>query len=145
LAFGSVEPCLVKFLKIKLRNNPMYTPVLKSQAKTFVPAQFVQLQVKQVNSLTCEQLVFTIINSEIARFKREKVNVDAKTVRESYQAFYAGWTQPQLMQAAMNVVQIYDQTTKIWRLVTSEAEIKQKQAEFSKRYHFFKNRAALAA
>jgi hypothetical protein len=133
----------VKFLEIKLRNKPMYTPVLKSQAQTFVPAQFVQL--KQVKELTCEQLVFTIINSEIARFKRDKVNVDAKTVRESYQAFYAGWTQPQLMQAAMNVVQIYDQTTKIWRLVTSKAEIKQKQAEFSKRYHFFKNRAVLAA
>ena len=95
----------------------MYTPVLKTQAQTFVPTKFVQLQVKQVKELTCEQLVFTIINSEIARFKREKVNVDAKTVRESYQAFYAGWTQPQLMQAAMNVVQIYDKTTKIWRLV----------------------------
>ncbi|MEY2831102.1 MAG: hypothetical protein RLZZ574_360 [Cyanobacteriota bacterium] len=123
----------------------MYTPVLKTQAQTFVPAQFVQLQVKQVKKLTCEQLVFTIINSEIARFKREKVNVNAKTVRESYQAFYAGWTQPQLMQAAMNVVQIYDKTTKIWRLVTSEAEIKQKQAEFSKRYHFFKNSTANVA
>jgi hypothetical protein len=135
----------VKFLKIKLRNKPMYTPVLKTQAQTFVPAQFVQLQVKQVKELTDEQLVFTIINSEIARFKREKVNVDAKIVRGSYQAFYAGWTQPQLMQAAMNVVQIYDQTTKNWRLVTSEAEIRQKQAEFSKRYHFFKNRAANAA
>jgi len=46
------------------------------------------------------------------------------------------------MQAAMNVVQIYDKTTKIWRLVIDKAEIRQKQAEFSKRYHFFKNRAA---
>ena len=45
----------------------------------------------------------------------------------------------------MNVVQIYDKTTKTWRLVTNEAEIGQKQAEFSKRYHFFKNRAANAA
>lgn len=123
----------------------MYTTVLKTQAQTFAPAQLVQLQVKQVKELTCEQLVFTIINSEIARFKREKLNVDAKTVRESYQAFYAGWTQLQLMQAAMNVVQIYDKTTKTWRLVTNEAEIGQKQAEFSKRYHFFKNRAANAA
>jgi hypothetical protein len=136
-----------EIFKIKLRNKPMYTPVLKTQAQTFVPAQFVQPQFVQlkVKELTDEQLVFTIINSEIGRFKREKVNVDAKTVRESYQAFYAGWTQPQLMQAAMNVVQIYDQTTKIWRLVTSEAEIRQKQIEFSKRYHFFKNRAANAA
>ncbi|NJK58187.1 MAG: hypothetical protein HC939_20495 [Pleurocapsa sp. SU_5_0] len=135
----------MKFLKIKLRNKPMYTPVLKTQAQTFAPAQVVQLQIKQVKELTCEQLVFTIINSEIARFKREKVNVDAKTIRESYQAFYAGWTQPQLMQAAMNVVLIFDKTTKIWRLVANEAEIRQKQTEFSRRYHFFKKNTANVA
>ena len=59
--------------------------------------------------MTEAQIVFTIINSEIAKFKRQGQNVDAKAVKLAYQQYYAGWTKQQILQAAFALVEIYDQ------------------------------------
>jgi len=92
--------------------------------------------------LTEAQIVFTIINSEIAKFKRQGQNVDAKAIKLAYQQYYAGWTRQQILQAAFALVEIYDQQTVQWRLIANEQELRSKQVQFSKRYHYFKNRRA---
>ena len=93
--------------------------------------------------MTPAQIVFTIVNSELAKFRRAGQTVDAKATREAYQKHYTGWTPEQLMQAAFNLVQIYDQTIKQWRLVQNEQELKTKQVQFSKKFHYWKNRTAI--
>ena len=113
---------------------------------TYAPAPVqtvpMQAQVKQPKPLTPAQIVFTIVNSELAKFRRAGQTVDAKATKEAYQQHYTGWTPEQLIQAAFNLVQVYDQNTKQWRLVQNEQELKAKQVQFSKRFHYWKNRAA---
>ena len=126
-----------------------YAPVqsVPMQAQAYAPAPVttvpIQAQVKQPKPLTPAQIVFTIINSELAKFRRAGQTVDAKATREAYQQYYTGWTPEQLMQAAFNLVQVYDQTTKQWRLIQNEQELKTKQVQFSKRFHYWKNRTAI--
>ena len=112
-----------------------YTPALgrvPNQTQTVAPPK----------PLTEAQIVFTIINSEIAKFKRQGQNVDAKAIKLAYQQYYAGWTRQQILQAAFALVEIYDQQTVQWRLIANEQELRSKQVQFSKRYHYFKNRRA---
>jgi hypothetical protein len=114
-----------------------YTPVLGR-----VPNQTQTVALPK--ALTEAQIVFTIINSEIAKFKRQGQNVDAKAVKLAYQQYYAGWTRQQLIQAAFALVEIYDQSTAQWRSIANEQELRNKQVQFSKRYHYFKNRRTAA-
>ncbi|MEO1672998.1 MAG: hypothetical protein AAFR77_19840, partial [Cyanobacteria bacterium J06631_2] len=79
-----------------------YTPAL---GRVTNQAQTVALP----KPLTEAQIVFTIINSEIAKFKRQGQNVDARAVKLAYQQYYAGWTRQQILQAAFALVEIYDQ------------------------------------
>lgn len=114
-----------------------YTPVLSQvsgQSKTVTPPK----------ALTEAQIVFTIVNSEIHKFKRQGQNIDAKAIKQAYQQYYAGWTRQEILQAAYALVEIYDQHTKQWRLIANEQELRSKQVQFSKRYHYFKNRRAAA-
>lgn len=121
-----------------------YTPALPAQKYTpalgRVPSQTQTVALPK--PLTEAQIVFTIINSEIAKFKRQGQNVDAKAVKLAYQQYYAGWTRQQILQAAFALVEIYDQQTVQWRLIANEQELRSKQVQFSKRYHYFKNRRA---
>ena len=94
--------------------------------------------------LTEAQIVFTIVNSEISKFKRQGQNADAKAIKLAYQQYYAGWSRQQLIQAAFALVEIYDQSTGQWRLIANEQELRSKQVQFSKRYHYFKNKRAAA-
>jgi hypothetical protein len=119
-----------------------YTPALV-QTQAYVPVQpVIPTQYQQTKPLTPEQIVFTIVNSELAKFKRAGQTVDAKTTRITYQQHYTGWTRDQLLQAAFTLVQIYDQNSQQWRLVQNEQELRAKQVQFSKKYHFWKNRNA---
>ena len=129
-----------------------YAPTIQSyspvpvQKYTPVPSQ-VSNQTQAValpKALTEAQIVFTIINSEIAKFKRQGQNTDAKAIKLAYQQYYAGWTRQQLIQAAFALVEIYDQSTAQWRSIANEQELRNKQVQFSKRYHYFKNRRAAA-
>ena len=113
-----------------------YTPVL---GRVSNQTQTVALP----KPLTEAQIVFTIINSEIAKFKRQGQNVDAKAIKLAYQQYYAGWTRQQILQAAFALVEIYDQQTVQWRLIANEQELRSKQVQFSKRYHYFKSRRAV--
>ncbi|MDJ0589309.1 MAG: hypothetical protein QNJ72_04830 [Pleurocapsa sp. MO_226.B13] len=109
-----------------------YMPVLSQvsgQSRTVTPPK----------ALTEAQIVFTIINSEIGKFKRQGQNTDVKAIKLAYQQHYAGWTRQQILQAAYALVEIYDQHTKQWRLIANEQELRSKQVQFSKRYHYFKN------
>ena len=130
-----------------------YAPAViqaQSYAPTPVPAQKYTPVLGQVSNqtqtvalpkaLTEAQIVFTIINSEIAKFKRQGQNADAKAIKLAYQQYYIGWTRQQILQAAFALVEIYDQHTKQWRLIANEQELRSKQVQFSKRYHYFKNR-----
>jgi len=112
-----------------------YTPAL---GRVTNQAQTVALP----KPLTEAQIVFTIINSEIAKFKRQGQNVDARAIKLAYQQYYAGWTRQQILQAAFALVEIYEQQTVQWRLIANEQELRSKQVQFSKRYHYFKNRRA---
>ena len=114
-----------------------YTPVLSRVSNQ---TQTVALP----KALTEAQIVFTIVNSEISKFKRQGQNTDAKAIKQAYQQYYAGWTRQQILQAAFSLVEIYDQHTKQWRLIANEQELRSKQVQFSKRYHYFKNRRAAA-
>ena len=114
-----------------------YTPVLSRVSNQ---TQTVALP----KALTEAQIVFTIVNSEISKFKRQGQNTDAKAIKLAYQQYYAGWTRQQILQAAFSLVEIYDQHTKQWRLIANEQELRSKQVQFSKRYHYFKNRRAAA-
>ena len=127
-----------------------YAPV-QTQAQAYAPvinyapvqaAPVAKPVVKQPKPLTIEQIVFTIVNSEIARMKREKLAFDAKSVRLVYQQHYANWTREQLMQAAFHLVLIHDKTINQWRLVANEAELRQKQIQFSKNFFYAKKRFA---
>ena len=122
-----------------------YTPARVSAQKYTPVLSRVSNQTQTValpKPLTEAQIVFTIINSEIAKFKRQGQNVDAKAVKLAYQQYYAGWTRQQILQAAFALVEIYDQQTVQWRLIANEQELRSKQVQFSKRYHYFKNRRA---
>ena len=114
-----------------------YTPVL-----SLVSNQTQTLALPK--ALTEAQIVFTIINSEIAKFKRQGQNPDAKAIKLAYQQYYAGWSKQQILQAAFALVEIYDQHTGQWRLIANEQELRSKQVQFSKRYHYFKNKRAAA-
>jgi hypothetical protein len=46
------------------------------------------------------------------------------------------------MQAAFHLVLIHDKTTNQWRLVANEAELRQKQIQFSKNFFYAKKRFA---
>ena len=119
-----------------------YAPAL-NQVQAYAPVQSVAAaQPKQVKPLDEKQIVFTIVNSELAKFKREGKQVDAKATRIAYQQHYTGWSREQLMQAAFHLVQVYDQNTKSWRLVQNEQELRDKQVQFSKRFYYWKNRHA---
>ena len=98
----------------------------------------------QPKPLTEAQIVFTIVNSEIGKFKRLGQNNDPKATKLAYQQHYTGWTREQLLKAAFALVEVYDQRTKQWRLIANEQELRGKQVQFSKRYHYFKNRRAAA-
>ena len=94
-----------------------YTPVLNQvsgQSRT----------VTLPKALTEAQIVFTIVNSEINKFKRQGQNSDAKAIKLAYQQYYAGWSKQQLLQAAYALVEIYDQHTKQWRLIANEQELR---------------------
>ena len=129
-----------------------YAPTMQSYAP--VPAQKYTPVLNRVSNqtqtvalpkaLTEAQIVFTIVNSEISKFKRQGQNTDAKAIKLAYQQYYAGWTRQQILQAAFSLVEIYDQHTKQWRLIANEQELRSKQVQFSKRYHYFKNRRAAA-
>ena len=114
-----------------------YTPVL-----SLVSNQTQTLALPK--ALTEAQIVFTIINSEIAKFKRQGQNPDAKAIKLAYQQYYAGWSKQQILEAAFALVEIYDQHTGQWRLIANEQELRSKQVQFSKRYHYFKNKRAAA-
>ena len=131
-----------------------YAPTMQSYTPTPVPAQKYTPVLRQVPNqtqavalpkpLTEAQIVFTIVNSEISKFKRQGQNIEAKAIKLTYQQYYAGWSKQQLLQAAYALVEIYDQHTKQWRLIANEQELRSKQVQFSKRYHYFKNRRAAA-
>ena len=131
-----------------------YAPTVQSYTPTPVPAQKYTPVLSRVSNktqavalpkaLTEAQIVFTIVNSEISKFKRQGQNTDAKAIKLAYQQYYAGWTRQQILQAAFALVEIYDQHTKQWRLIANEQELRSKQVQFSKRYHYFKNRRAAA-
>lgn len=124
-----------------------YAPAL-AQSQAYAPTQNQAYAPTQTNNrvqakpLSEAQIVFTIINSELDKFRREGNQVDAKATRIAYQQHYTGWTRQQLMQAAFNLVQIYDQNTKQWRLIQNEQELQGKQIQFSKRFSYWKNRSA---
>ena len=115
-----------------------YTPV--SAGQVFGQSRTATLP----KALTEAQIVFTIVNSEINKFKRQGQNYDTKAIKLTYQQYYAGWSKQQLLQAAYALVEIYDQHTKQWRLIADEQELRSKQVQFSKRYHYFKNRRTAA-
>ena len=122
-----------------------YAP--RMQSYTPAPAGQVSGQSRTATlpkALTEAQIVFTIVNSEINKFKRQGQNSDAKAIKLAYQQHYAGWSKQQLLQAAYALVEIYDQHTKQWRLIANEQELLSKQVQFSKRYYYFKNRRAAA-
>ena len=131
-----------------------YVPKMQSYTPAPVPAQkytpvlsLVRNQTQTLalpKALTEAQIVFTIINSEIAKFKRQGQNPDAKAIKLAYQQYYAGWSKQQILQAAFALVEIYDQHTGQWRLIANEQELRSKQVQFSKRYHYFKNKRAAA-
>ena len=131
-----------------------YAPTMQSYTPAPVPAKKYTPVLSRVSNqtqaialpkaLTEAQIVFTIVNSEISKFKRQGQNTDAKAIKLAYQQYYAGWTRQQILQAAFSLVEIYDQHTKQWRLIASEQELRSKQVQFSKRYHYFKNRRAAA-
>ncbi len=130
-----------------------YAPTVQSYTPAPVPAQKYTPVLNRVpnktqtalpKALTEAQIVFTIVNSEISKFKRQGQNTDAKAIKLAYQQYYAGWTRQQILQAAFALVEIYDQHTKQWRLIANEQELRNKQVQFSKRYHYFKNRRAAA-
>ena len=119
-----------------------YAPAPVQQVQGYAPQPVPQVQAQVPKPLTETQIVFTIINSEVAKFKRLGHSIDPKATRETYQKHYTGWTQQQLMQAALSLVEIYDQYAKVWRLAQNEQEVRSKQQQFSKRYNYFKNRRA---
>lgn len=124
-----------------------YTPATVSAQKYTPVLNQVSGQIRTVTlpkALTEAQIVFTIVNSEINKFKRQGQNSDAKAIKLAYQQHYAGWSKQQLLQAAYALVEIYDQSTGQWRLIANEQELRSKQVQFSKRYHYFKNRRAAA-
>ena len=131
-----------------------YAPTMQSYTPATVPAQKYTPVLSQVpnqtqtvalpKALTEAQIVFTIVNSEISKFKRQGQNADAKAIKLAYQQYYAGWSRQQLIQAAFALVEIYDQSTGQWRLIANEQELRSKQVQFSKRYHYFKNKRAAA-
>jgi anaerobic ribonucleoside-triphosphate reductase len=135
----------VKFkIGLPIMTYTAYAPV---QTQGYAPTaqNYVPVPVQSVpKPLTEAQIVFTIVNSEIAKFKRQGQDVDARATKAAYQQHYTGWNQQQLIQAALNLVQVYDQTTKQWRLILNEQELRGKQQEFSKRYNYFKNRSVAA-
>jgi hypothetical protein len=120
-----------------------YAPV---QTQAYAPVQsvasYVPEQVKQLKPWTIEQLVFTIINSEIDKFKRAGQIVDAKATRDTYQQYYTGWNREQIMQAAFNLVEIYDHQTRQWRLVQNEQELRTKQKQCSRKFHYWNKQIA---
>ncbi|MFM2314211.1 MAG: hypothetical protein ACRC1Z_26975 [Waterburya sp.] len=123
-----------------------YAPTIQSYTPTPVLRQ-VPNQTQAValpKALTEAQIVFTIVNSEISKLKRQGQNTDAKAIKLAYQQYYASWTRQQLLQAAFALVEVYDQHTGQWRLIANEQELRSKQVQFSKRYHYFKNRRAAA-
>lgn len=122
---------------VPVQNVPSYAP---TQVQAYTPVQSVP--VRQPKPLSVAQIVFTIVNSEIAKYKRAGQNVDVQALRQSYQAHYTGWNYQQLMQAAFSLVEIYDHNTRQWRLIRDEQELRTKQAEFSKRYHYWNNQSA---
>ncbi|NJL51031.1 MAG: DUF1738 domain-containing protein [Hydrococcus sp. SU_1_0] len=124
-----------------------YTPVPVLAQKSTPMLNQVSKQTRIVEppkALTEAQIVFTIINSEISKFKRQGQNVEAKAIKLAYQQYYAGWNKQQILQAAFALVEMYDQHTGQWRLIVNEQELRNKQVQFSKRYHYFKNRRAAA-
>lgn len=124
-----------------------YTPVPVLAQKSTPMLNQVSKQTRIVEppkALTEAQIVFTIINSEISKFKRQGQNVEAKAIKLAYQQYYAGWNKQQILQAAFALVEMYDQHNGRWRLIVNEQELRSKQVQFSKRYHYFKNRRAAA-
>ncbi|MEL6439104.1 MAG: hypothetical protein AAFQ80_07620 [Cyanobacteria bacterium J06621_8] len=115
-----------------------------AQASMLVPQSYGAQQVQQLKPLTPAQIVFAITNSEIEKYRRFGNNVDAKQTIASYQQHYTGWTTDQLLQAAFQVVEIYDQSIQQWRLVRSYEELRLKQQQFSKRNSYFRSRRAAA-
>lgn len=121
-----------------------YAPTMQSYTPVLSRVPNKTQAVALPKALTEAQIVFTIVNSEISKFKRQGQNTDAKAIKLAYQQYYAGWTREQILQAAYALVEIYDQHTKQWRLIANEQELRSKQVQFSKRYHYFKNRRATA-
>ena len=121
-----------------------YAPTMQSYTPVLSRVPNKTQAVALPKALTEAQIVFTIVNSEISKFKRQGQNTDAKAIKLAYQQYYAGWTRQQLLQAAYALVEIYDQHTKQWRLIANEHELRSKQVQFSKRYNYFKNRRAAA-
>ena len=121
-----------------------YAPTMQSYTPVLSRVPNKTQAVALPKALTEAQIVFTIVNSEISKFKRQGQNTDAKAIKLAYQQYYAGWTREQILQAAFALVEIYDQHTKQWRLIANEQELRSKQVQFSKRYHYFKNRRAAA-
>ena len=121
-----------------------YAPTMQSYTPVLSRVPNKTQAVALPKALTEAQIVFTIVNSEISKFKRQGQNTDAKAIKQAYQQYYAGWTRQQLLQAAYALVEIYDQHTKQWRLIGNEQELRSKQVQFSKRYNYFKNRRAAA-
>ena len=121
-----------------------YAPTMQSYTPVLSRVPNKTQAVALPKALTEAQIVFTIVNSEISKFKRQGQNTDAKAIKLAYQQYYAGWTREQILQAAYALVEIYDQHTKQWRLIANEQELRSKQVQFSKRYHYFKNRRAAA-
>lgn len=123
-----------------------YTTYAPVQTQAYAPVQsvasYVLEQVKEPKPLTIEQLVFTIINSEIDKFKRAGQNVDAKSTRLTYQQYYTGWNREQIIQAAFNLVEIYDHQTRQWRLVQNEQELRSKQKQYSRKFHYWNKQNA---
>ena len=121
-----------------------YAPTMQSYTPVLSRVPNKTQAVALPKALTEAQIVFTIVNSEISKFKRQGQNTDAKAIKLAYQQYYAGWAKQQILQAAFALVEIYDQHTKQWRLIANEQELRSKQVQFSKRYHYFKNRRAAA-
>ena len=113
-------------------------PVLVNAQVQTAPA----IKLEKAKQLTCDQIVFTIIESMFLAYKRAGQKIDHKATKQVYKNHYAGWSQSQLTQAALELVKIYDKDAKQWRLIRNENELRYMQQYFSRAYLARKKRFA---
>ena len=117
---------------------PVPAPVLLNTQVQTAPA----IEPKKQKQLTCDQIVFTILESMFLAYKKAGQKIDHKATKQVYKNHYAGWSQARLTQAALALVKIYDRNTKQWRLIRNENELRYMQQYFSRAYLARKKRFA---